>query len=111
MYSTFHVENNESHLKAAIVSIPSFMKTSVSAHFELFRHGSTRGENLFGMSILIRESPLEDKKYPQFLTSRLRVTDLFLQDVNHNKQTGCTRLYKVRKGGLWELEQRGAREQ
>lgn len=47
----------------------------------------------------------QDKKRPQFLTSRPRVTDLFLQDVNHNKETSCTRLYKVRRmrRGLWEL--------
>ena len=70
--------------------------------------GAPEEQNLFGTSNFVRESPLEDKKCPQFLTSRQRVTDLFPRDVNHNKQTGCTRLYKVRKRGLQGAKAEGS---
>ncbi len=65
--------------------------------------GSTSRKKHSHMSNFATDSPLEDKKCPQFLMSRPRVTDLFLQDVNHNKETGSTRLYKVKRGGSWEL--------
>lgn len=96
---------HEFHFKAKIVPNPLLIKVCAHRHVALHQHGSTSREALSHMSNFATDSPLEDKKCHQFLMSRPRVTDLFLQDVNHDKETGCTRLCKVRRGGLWGLWQ------